>query len=70
MIGLDVGVDRMRYLHVFGCRKLNVAIDIVLLRVYDRRQALATSPKDIRRTTGLVIQELLVNHAPSSAETA
>jgi hypothetical protein len=40
----------------------------MLLRVYDRRQALAASPKDIRRTTGLVIQELLVKHAPSCVE--
>ena len=64
VIRLDVGVDRMRDLHVVGCRKLDVAIDIVLLRVYDRRQALAASPKDIRRTTGFVIEELLVNHAP------
>jgi hypothetical protein len=54
----------MRDLHPFGCGELDVAIDIVLLRVYDRRQALAASPKNIRRTTGFVIQELLVNHAP------
>jgi hypothetical protein len=54
----------MRDLHPFGCGELDVAIDIVLLRVYDRRQALAASPKNIRRTTGFVIQELLVNHTP------
>ena len=64
VIGLDVGIDSMRDFHPIGCGELDVTIDIVLLRVYDRRQALAASPKGIRRTTGFVIEELLVNHAP------
>jgi hypothetical protein len=62
MVGLDVRLDHPSDLGTFERRELQVALQIVGVRVYDRRRLVAHSPENIGGTPGLGIQELLEDH--------
>ena len=62
MIGLNVSVNYMNDFHSFGIRKLDVAIHIAFLGVYDRRHSFTGSTEYVCSASVLVIQELFKNH--------
>jgi hypothetical protein len=64
VVGLDVGVDDAGDLRALERGKLQVALDVVGLWVYDRRRLVADSPEDVGCAPGPGIEELLEDHGP------
>lgn len=62
MVGLDVSVDDARDLRALEPGELQVALDVVGQRVYDRRRPVPRSPEDVGGAPSLGIQELLEDH--------
>jgi hypothetical protein len=62
MVRLDVRVDDARDLGALERGELQVALEVVGVRVYDRRRPMAHSPEDVGGAPGVGIEELLEDH--------
>jgi hypothetical protein len=62
MVGLHVGVDDARDPGALEGREVQVPLEVVCVRVYDRRRLVAHSPEDVGGTPRLRMEELLEDH--------
>jgi hypothetical protein len=63
MVRLNVGIDDVRDRGALEGGKVLVALEVIGVRVYDRRRLVAHSPEHVCRAPGLRVEELLENHS-------